>query len=135
MARALYPDFLEAPHQYAQAEETWRRHWSDLARRTGELDLWKTPWGSTTFVDGTPIRDGNPIFSAVCPSRRLGIQVIQLEPSEHPRELYCWIDTFAQGEPEEIIVLVISCVLTDQTLLDAVDLMNQWITREEVQFS
>jgi hypothetical protein len=135
MTRALYPNFLEDPRQYEQAEESWRRHWRDLVRRAGEPDLWETPWGNTTFADGTPCRDGNPIFSAVCRSRRLGIQVIQLEPSEHPRELSCWIDTFARGEPEEIQVLAISCVLTNHTQLDAVDLMNQWITCEEVQFS
>jgi hypothetical protein len=135
MAEFLFPDFLQDPRQYEQAESVWQRSWQDLIGRTGTLDLWETPWFSTNFNDGTPCRDGNPIFSAVSPTRRLGIQVIQLEPEENPREITYWMDTFAKGEPEEVNELVIACVLSDQTLLDAVNLMRQWITREQVQLS
>src|SRR3954468_2614342 len=122
MARYLMPDFLKDPQQYEKAEAVWRQAWQDLIRRTGQLDLWKTPWLRTTFVDGTPFRDGNPIFSAICPSRRLGVQVIQLEPLQNPREITFWTDTFAEGDPEEVNKLVIACVLSHQTLLDAVNL-------------
>jgi hypothetical protein len=104
-----------------------------VIERTGEKALWQVPWLNTTFADGTPCRDGNPIFSAVCPARRLGVRVIQREPAGNPRELNYWIDTFAQGEPEAIRELVISCVLTEETVVDALDLMNQWITAEEVR--
>jgi hypothetical protein len=135
MAEFLFPEFLRDLQQYEQAESIWQRLWQDLIGRTGQLGLWETPWHSTTFVDGTPCRDGNPIFSAVSATRRLGIRVMQLEPEENPREITYWMDTFAKGESEEVNELVIACVLSDQTLLDAVNLMRQWITREQIQLS
>jgi hypothetical protein len=135
MVDYLFPHFLSEPREYREAEAIWRQRWEDLVRRVGQEWLWETPWLNTSFANGTPCQDGNPIFSAVSPSRRLGVHVIQLEPSDNPRELYVWTDTFAKGSPEAIKELVISCVLTPQTLLEAVDLMKRWITAEEVEFS
>jgi hypothetical protein len=132
MVKYLFPNFLNDPHEYEQVEAVWHERWDDLVRRVGQEWLWKSPWLNTHFADGTPCRDGNPIFSAVSPLRRLGVRVIQVEPSDNPRELHVWADTFAKGEPEAIKELVITCVLTDQTLLDAVDLMKRWITEEDV---
>jgi hypothetical protein len=131
----LFARFLSDPQEYKQAEMLWRARWGDLVHRVGQEWLWKTPWANTYSVNGTPIQDGNPIFSAISPRRRLGIRVIQLDPLDNPREIDAWTDTFAKGLPEAVRELVISCVLTDQTLLDAQDLMKQWITEEKVEFS
>lgn len=133
MAEHLFPKFLTDAREYERAEALWQRQWEEVVRRAGEQELWESPWLRATLADGTACRDGNPIFSAVCPSRRLGVRLIQLEPSGEPRELYYWTATFAKGEPEEVTELVISCVLTRETLLDAVGLMDQWVTRGEVQ--
>lgn len=132
MTEHLYPKFLADAGEYAEAESFWRGRWGEVVRRAGEEALWHSPWLNTTFANGTPFRDGNPIFSAVCPSRRLGVRLIQLEPSEEPGELSYWTDTFAKGEPEEVAELVISCALTPETLSDVMDLMNRWVTRGEV---
>ncbi len=102
--------------------------WEELVRNLGQADRWKAPHYTTTFVNGTPCRDGNPIFSAVDPTRRLGVRVIQFEPTGDSGEIVSWQDTFAEGEPEEIRDLVISCSLTDETLAKASDLIRQWIT-------
>ena len=83
------------------------------------------------YNDGTPFADGNPIFSAVAPDRRLGVRVIQVDPSEEPRELAVWTDTFAEGEPEAVKELVITCALTPQTLGNSLALMERWITKED----
>jgi hypothetical protein len=135
MVEYLFAHFLSDPREYAQAEALWCKHWDDLVHRLGQAWLWKTPWFNKAFANGTPCRDGNPIFSAVSPLQRLGVRIIQIEPADNPRELYVWTDTFAKGSPEAIDELVISCVLTHQTLLDAVDLMKRWITEKEVGFS
>lgn len=134
MVDYLYPAFLSDPHEYERAEALWQGHWESLLRWAGQRGEWATPWLSTTYSNETPCRDGNPIFSAICPFRRLGVRVIQLEPSGEPRELYFWVDTFGQDE-EAIKELVISCALTEETLYDALNLMSQWITEEEVQLS
>jgi len=133
MVKYLFPEFLSDSGQYSEAEKTWRCAWEELVRRSDAFDLWQSPWLNTNFANGIPCRDGNPIFSCICPSRRVGIRVIQLPPSENPRELYFWTDTFAKGEPEWVDELVISCALTQVTLYDAVDLMNQWISEGKVR--
>jgi len=103
-----------------------------LVRRVGQERQWVTPWLTTTFANGTPFADGNPIFSAVAPDRWLGVRVIQVEPSEEPQEPSFWTDTFAEGEPEAIKELVITCALTSQALGESMALMERWITKEEV---
>lgn len=132
MVKALFPNFLNNLDAYHQAETLWRERWDELVRRVGQEQQWATPWLTTTFADGTPFADGNPIFSAVSPERRLGVRVIQVEPAEEPRELSFWTDTFAEGEPEAIEELAITCALTSQTLGDSLALLEQWITKEEV---
>ena len=131
----LFPRFLDDPAEYEAAERFWTSQWGDLVSRIGAQDLWETPWLNTRFADATPCRDGNPIFSAWCPSRHLGIRVIQLEASGNPREIQFWTGTFAKGEPEAVSELVISCVLTRETLHQAMDMMSQWIQGEEIRVS
>jgi hypothetical protein len=62
----------------------------------------------------------------------LAVRVIQLEPADDPKEFHVWTDTFAEGSPEAIEELVISCVLTNETLNEAVELMRQWITEGKI---
>ncbi len=132
MADYLFPHFLNDPCEYEQAEVLWRQRWDDLLRHVGQERLWETPWMTASFVNGTPIQDGNPIFSAISSQRKLAIRVIQLEPSDNPHEFYVWTDTFAEGSPESVKELVISCVLTPEVLNEAVELMRQWITEEKI---
>jgi hypothetical protein len=131
MVEYLFPHFLSDPREYKQAEVLWREQWDDLVRRVRQERLWETPWVNTCSVNETPIQDGNPIFSAISPRRRRAIRVIQLEPSDNPRAFYVWTDTFAEGSSEAIEELVISCVLTHETLNEAAELMRQWITEEK----
>jgi hypothetical protein len=128
MAGVLLANFLNDPAEYEQAESLWREHWSNLIRELGQESIWESPWMNTTFNDGTPFRDGNPIFTAICPTRRLGVRVIQVELEKDPNELSTWTDFFAKGEPDEIKELVIHCVLSDETLRTATKLMKSWLT-------
>lgn len=132
MPTLLHPKFLSDEEEYARAEALWKQRWQQLMDETGQGESWQTPWFNTAFLDGTPFRDGNPIFSAVCPSRRLGVQVIQLDPTEHDLEFRARADTFAKGDPEEVRYLAIACVLSDETLPRAIDAVRQWIRHETV---
>jgi hypothetical protein len=129
---SLIPNFLEDASEYAQAEALWKARWDELVERSGQQGLWRVPWLSTSFANGTPCRDGNPIFSAIRPGRCLGVRLIQLAPSDRDDELTFWTDVFAEGEEDAIRELVICSVLTHETLSDALDLMRQWIDREQV---
>jgi hypothetical protein len=132
MTEFLYPNFLSEEADYAGAEGAWLGAWHVLLSYAGGHGDWKTPWVKTAFLDGTRCRDGNPIFSAYSPARRLGIRIIQLESAGDPEELTFWADYYAKGDESEVKELVIACVLTNTTLADATDLMAQWVDRGEV---
>ncbi len=65
----LFPDFLTDRQQYHDAETLWQRRWVKLLERLREAEVWESPWMGTTFGDGTPMLDGDPIFSAVSAER------------------------------------------------------------------
>ena len=130
MVQFMLADFLNDPAKYAQAEAIWRERWDTVLRELGQQDQWQTPWINTVGNDGTPFRDGNPIFSAVCSARHLGVRVIQVEPVGDSHEFTSWIDTFAEGDPDAIKELVIHCVLSDATLREAETLIKGWIDQE-----
>jgi hypothetical protein len=125
----LYPNFLRDEQEYAQAEGYWRALWDNVMRVSKQPLEWKVPWLRTTFSDGTPIHDpihdGDPMFSAICPPRRLGVHVIQNEP-QGEEDLDAHVSVF---DPEEqgIRVLVITCVLSEQTASQARELLSTWV--------
>ena len=88
MAAVLYADFLNDPEEYTRAESFWKQRWEQLMEEVGQGGSWRTPWFNTTFVNGTPFRDGNPIFSAVCPDRprkkSVSTPVVATEPLRMP---------------------------------------------------
>jgi hypothetical protein len=128
----LFPAFMTDSLEYRASEELWTQRWSSLIENLEEADIWTSPWLGTTYGDGTPMLDGNPIFSAYSPLRRLGVRVIQLEPAGDPQELSVWADKFASGEAGEISELVIACVLSRESMPAALDLMAQWVRWGEV---
>src|SRR5215469_13651272 len=113
MPQYLYRDFLGSPQQYAKAEAFWRGLWERMERLTGQRGEWKHPWLTTTFANGVPFLDGDPIFSAVSTARDLAIRVIQHEPEEGELDLDCWVDEFGD-EWGKVRVLVISCALSEE---------------------
>ena len=133
MAEFLFPNFLTADAQYEMAEALWLNKWQELARRTGRPHQWRSPWLATSFVGGATFRDGDPIFSAINSTRRLGIRVNQFEPGGRNEEISYWVGKFAKGEPEEISELVISCSLTTYTLSVALDLMYRWMIKASIR--
>jgi hypothetical protein len=130
MPKNLLPNFLHDAAEYQQAEAMWRNQWDALVRSVGQEKTWQTPWLNTNFANGEPFCDGNPIFSAVCLSRRLGVCVVQAEPGDDSSEFTSWTDTFGAGEADPIKELVIHCVLSDENLRSAAELMKNWIVNK-----
>jgi hypothetical protein len=127
MVQHLFPRFLEDPAEYDQAEAYWRRLWDELARFAGQQREWRHPWLQTAYADGTPFRDGDPIFSAWCPSRKRGVRVIQNEPQEQELELDFWSDIVGDEWSGEVQTLVISCALSKQAADLAQNLILSWM--------
>ena len=123
----LGPFLMTQECLYEEEEESWLLLWRKTLEQVGQLAQWKTPWLNTAFADGTPCRDGNPIFSAIHESGRFGVRVIQLDPGGSPEEFTSWTDVFAKGELEEVEELVIFCTLTQETLSKARTVLDQFV--------
>ncbi len=126
MVQHLCKSFLTDAAEYESAQARWRQLWERLVVTEKREAEWQVPWFVPEFVNGTPMRDGNPIFSAVSPTLRRGVRIIQHEPTTDQLELDYWLDTF--GSDETISELVISCALSDQAEQRASNLIRAWIT-------
>jgi hypothetical protein len=131
MVEHLYPSFLHDERIYSQVEQFWIDLWGkiDPALRGG----WQQPW----FEPLPPsISEGNPIFSAVAPSQRRGIRILQSEPMEKGLEFVAYADTFGGSifDPNSIHELVISCALSDAAARLAHSLIIVWVEGKALSF-
>lgn len=114
--------FLDHPTLYASAQREWSLMWNQIDPLWRTSDEWETPWLLN------PIRDGNPIFSAVSRPQGRGVRVCQFPPQSSGKEFFSWFDTFGDSQDREIRELVISCSLSDRNLHLARRLIEAWIT-------
>jgi hypothetical protein len=126
----MFVNFLKDPAEYAAAERFWQELFARAARDEGVEGEWVAPWLNTRFADGTPFADGNPIFSAWSPARRIAVRVIQHDPADPPGGdgFESWTDTF-DGEGGAIRELVISCILSDAAAARTAQMLRDWIGR------
>lgn len=131
MLKSLYPDFLTDMDQYNKAVQYWKDLWGNASSHPPQFQGWRSPWINTIFEDGTPMQDGNPIFSAICQTKQRGLRVIQFEPDDTTTNFHYSLAVSGSGDitdPEAITELVIACALTDANALLAQLLMNSWIS-------
>jgi hypothetical protein len=127
MVRHIAADFLKDERRYRQAERYWRDLWNQLVGELGVTEQWRTPWL------GEPLRDGDPMFSAVSPALRRGVHIIQHEPTSEALELEAWVDHFGEeGKDDVIEQLVISCALSEEAAARARQLLRSWIRSGEL---
>lgn len=115
----LAPNFLNDPSQYELSEIVWKLCWKVAIESTDRFAQWKTPWLKTCSDDGSPFRDGNPIFSAFSRDRQIGIRIIQDETEE-----LSWRNDVLQ---DDIKTLTINCSLSEQNVERAFKLIRWWI--------
>ncbi len=130
MVQHLFKDFLKDPQGYKKAERYWEELWQKIACETEVSSKWQYPWL------GAPLRDGNPMFSAVSSELGLGVHIIQHEPTSEQVELEWWLDKFGEEGIDQIIQqLVICCALSRESSSQAADLMRSWVIRGKIDFS
>ena len=80
--------------------------------------------------------EGNPIFSAVSYKLKLGIRILQYQPTQNGLEFFAYPDTFGgtMFDPEAIHELVISCALSDRAEFLASTMMKTWMAGEPLSF-
>src|SRR5687767_5374442 len=130
MTQHMYADFLTDPQQYEQAERFWSKLFDQIVAECKVEREWVHPWLNTRFADGTAFGDGDPIFSAWSPGRRVGLRIIQLDPgSGSGGDVHARFDQFdADGADPAIRVLVISCVLDAEVVELVEHLMRKWVS-------
>jgi hypothetical protein len=122
MVKVLHPQFLEGRQQYAAAEQYWKDLFDQLAEERGYS---YRPYINNNFGDGTPMMDGNPIFSAYSPKLNRAVRVIQHEP-EDKDAIVSWTNDTEWEDGTPFTELVISLVLTEKTAADAQEKIRDW---------
>src|ERR1043166_1161962 len=114
----LFPNFIDDPSQYAAAVAFWSELCENCLAEQQKAN-WKGPWLNTSFVDGTPFQDGNPIYSLFSPKERKAIRINQLRPSHAKPFITVWMDMFgadATSDGNYLQELVINCELSDTVI-------------------
>lgn len=131
MVKHLFPNFLQDETVYAQVERFWIDLWQGIDPDVRARQGWCHPW----FEPLPPsISEGNPIFSAVSPSLRRGVRILQYEPTEKGVEFFAYLDTFGGTiyDPDAIHELVISCALSDAAATLATSHIRRWIANMSI---
>jgi hypothetical protein len=119
----LFQNFLHDRRVYRLNEQYYRNLFGKLLNK----DI--APFYTTSFQNGEPFFNANPIFSGVHEGRIL--RIIQKETSSKPR-MRTWLDQF-----EDMDELVISLELTDEHLPAIRRLAQQWwvekMSKEEIK--
>lgn len=118
----LHPELLRDPRAYAEAERFWQSVWEQVDPFRRLFLGWESPWLAT---DGL---DGNPIFTAWSPIRRLGLRVIEFEPQRDSDNLQFWLDSF--DAPLTINELVIAVAPRRDDMPTLIELIEAWLSGE-----
>ena len=123
MTHWLFPSFLHDTRAYAEAQHHWETLWAKLLKSNAAGGTWQSPWMPN------PLADGNPIFTAVCPSLHRGVRIIQEAPgAPDDTDLDWWLDDFGDtNEPETIHELVIACCPSQENAPQIETLLSQWV--------
>jgi hypothetical protein len=124
----MFPDFLENPQKYAEAESYWKRVWERVLAISTFEEPWESPWLNQSCADG------NPIFSAWSPRTRRGVSIIQEAPGEPgDRDLDWWLDYFGDKDsPGAVQQLVIACCPSRQNTFRVERLLRQWFEEGQI---
>jgi hypothetical protein len=125
MAKLLFPDFLDHPEIYDDAEAHWKARFDALAEK---YHFTYTPYINVFASNGNKLRDGNPIFSAEVKNLNRAVRIIQ-EALEQPDDFFisAWLDTFPIDEDNPLNELVIPLVLSEETQELAERLIVHWL--------
>jgi hypothetical protein len=122
MTNILYPRFLEDQQDY----ETAVNYWTGLFKSLMEEKSYSwQPYMKNQFGDGTPIRDGNPIFNAFVPETGRAVRIIQHPPA--PKDSFIhWKNSTEWADGTPFTELVISLILTETTEAKAKAALREW---------
>lgn len=120
---------IENEQAYTQAEQHWKALFDSM---TEALGFTHYAYMANAFADGTPIRDGNPIFTAYIPEVGRAVRIIQEPPADEP-DFAAWLNDTEHPDGRPFTELVISLVLTETAQAQALGFIEQWIGGGELE--
>jgi hypothetical protein len=129
----LIPDIFSDPMAYLQAEALLRRLFDRIKCEEYRPPLW-TQWMTNTGNNGTRLYDdGTPVYTQFCEVRRKGIVIWLKDPDEmrgygfQPEAFFQAFLKLSDPDAAKIDTLDITCVLSDENLVTAGDLIRLYM--------
>lgn len=128
MADVLYHNFLTDDNVYDAATRHWEQFFDNLLTKYGYT---RQSYLNNVTGNGTILRDGNPIFHAYIPEINRGIRIIQEDPEEATGKVQLghWIQETEGPDEQPMSVLVISLLLTEETMAEAKEYILDFIEK------
>jgi hypothetical protein len=123
LTQPLYANFLESKSVYSLNAH----YWSRLLQRVTNAKKMSVQNNvlTTTFNNGRPFFDGNPIFDALIDNKK-AIRIIQEQPDSSELNINAWVEeTEIHGHTVE--ELVINLELTKESQVIAKKLLEYWL--------
>lgn len=127
MVQHLFKDFLKNKRIYAENVGYWQAIVSELLAPT---QIKAEAYLQTTFANGEPFLDGNPIFHFVVKKLNKAVRIVQEVAESDKLEITAWINNTELDEME-INELVIVLQLSEESKTLALDLIRTWILNDE----
>jgi len=124
MVTHLYKNFLTNKQVYFQNIDFWKSIiYTVLSTEKIKFNEYLT----TTKPDGSLYLDGNPIFNFKIDNSNRAVRIIQEEIETEKIVFSAWINKTTLIDNSEIEELVISLELSNESILLAIELINEWI--------
>ncbi|WP_027002760.1 hypothetical protein [Hugenholtzia roseola] len=121
--KPLFRTFLQSPQQYGRLEAWWKKQFVAYFPDCPDC---KINWHKAQYANGTPLRDGNPIFTVYIPKIGKNIRIVQ-EALEDEQDIH--LDTWTDKkyyQDKLVPELVIALTLTKETAKEAFACMAEW---------
>ena len=123
MNKYLFKEFLQNKRIYALNKTYWRNQVAKTA--PGRKEALIHNHLQTSFANGQPMQDGNPIYSAFSKPLKRAVRIIQQMPGAKDSPFSAWVkETEFNGQ--DIQELVIDLQLTPETKAKALQLIHIW---------
>ena len=127
MVRHLYKDFLKNKKEYKNAESYWEKLFQEIFSQTNIESKKRLNY---SFNNAEEFLDGNPITDRYFANNKKAIRIIQEEITTNSIKIDAWIKKIEIEEDIEILELVISLELSEESTEIVKRLIDEWIIKD-----
>lgn len=127
MVTHLYKDFLKNKKEYKNAESYWEKLFQEIFSQTNIESKKRLNY---SFNNEEEFLDGNPITDRYIANNKKAIRIIQEEITANSIKIDAWIGKIEIEEDIEILELVISLELSEESAEIVKGLVDEWIIKD-----